>query len=554
MKFLSLANVMSELEAVSSGNRMREILSGFLKGAGSDIDVVCYLLLGSIVSKYDEVNIGMADKMVIRAISSVLGREVTSDYKKLGDVGLVAEEIVNKGSLSVRDVFNGLWKMAKSSGTGSQEAKISVLVQLLKKCSGLEARYLCRLVLGNLRLGVAEMTLLDSLSIAFTGSKKAKKTLESAYNTCPDIGIIAKTFVSKGVSGISRMGVLVGRPVQMMLAQRAKIISDVAHGGFPVAVEDKYDGERMQVHKDGSRIVIFSRRLENITRQFPDVVDAVRKNIKANKCIIEGECVPIARDGSVLAFQVLMQRKRKHAIAEYIKKVPVRLFLFDCLFYNGSILHRNYLFRYGLLGKMLKPNNVVVASRRSICSDLECVESFFNRAIGEGFEGVMVKSPNGGYSAGSRGWLWVKWKPEYNENLRDTFDLVVVGAFYGRGRRAGTYGALLCALYNEKEDRFETFCKLGSGFNDAELKMLPRRFAKVPHRNVRVLASDAMRPDVWFNPEIVVEVSGAQITRSPVHTAGLKDGVGLALRFPKFLRYREKAPEQATTVGECIGM
>ncbi|HLF54497.1 MAG TPA: ATP-dependent DNA ligase [Candidatus Nanoarchaeia archaeon] len=554
MRFLELARLYEKLERTSSYNAMRDILSGFFKKTPkAELEFVAYLTLGQIASQFADVNLGMADKMVVRSIA-LAGKEkeaiVLQKYKKLGDVGRTAEQYSGRGKLSVKTVFETLHKIAQSSGSGSQDRKIKLLASLLSAASSVEARYLARIVLGDLRLGVGDKTVLDALAIAYTGTKETRKDLEHAYNVCPDVGIIARTIAHKGLRGVRQIGVEVGVPIQSMLCQRIKDIEEVKNKmGYPVVVEEKYDGERIQVHKLGNNVKLYSRRLENITSQFPDIVDAVKKAVKAKNCVIDSEVMPVDKKGNLLSFQTLMQRRRKYDIEEYIRKVPVALFSFDLLFLNGkSLIREQYRKRYALLQKNIRETGKIKLALRKICSDADCIEDLFNKVVEFGGEGVVIKNLNGSYEAGVRGWNWIKWKPEYVKGLRDTFDVVVVGAYYGKGRRAGTYGALLCAVYNDKKDRFETFCKLGSGFTDKTLAELPKRFKKIDHKPARLEVSRTMTPDVWFDPRIVVEVTGAEITKSPNHT------LGYALRFPRFLRWREKKPEQSTTAKEVLKM
>ena len=566
MRFEILADAFEQIEKVSSGNQMREILAKFFRKCPKDeIDKTAYLLLGSIAPKSESVVLGMAEKMVLKSIALDSGKSseyVKKIFRKKGDVGLVAELLTTKakGKLIVSYVFDELHKIAETSGSGSSEKKIRVLAGLLEKASPKEARYTARIVLGTLRLGASEMTLLDALSIAFTGTKKSKKILEDAYNTNPDIGLIAKTIAKKGIKGISEIGEGVGKPIQMMLCQRVKNISDVSKKmKWPVSVEEKYDGERIQAHYSNKKLILYSRRLENVTHQFPDIADAIKKQIKARQFIIEGEVVAVDSSVKLLGFQVLMQRRRKYHVQEYIKKIPACIFLFDLLYLNNkSYLKKPYIERHNALRKIVKKQTSRLKMvLRTVCRDVKCIEKSFEKAIKKGDEGIIIKNmaKDSFYQPGKRGWFWIKWKPEYTEKLADTFDLTVIGAFYGRGKRAGTYGALLCAAYNKKEDVFETFCKLGSGFTDKMLFDLKQKLAKyrILHKPARVMSR--IKADVWFNPELVVEVLGAEITRSSVHSVSFSDGRGLALRFPRFKRLREdKKAEQATTVKEIVSM
>lgn len=561
MKFSDLAAAYEQLEKTDSGNALRSILASLFKRvAKADIDKVAYLTLGRIASDYADINLGMAAKMVLKAVAVASGKDedtVVRLAKKLGDIGLVAEELVGRKrkDLTVKEVFETLHRIAAASGAGSQERKITLLATLLRNASAREARYLARIVQGNLRLGVGDKTVLDALCITFTGSKAAKRDVEHAYTIAPDVGVIAKTIATRGIAGIRRIGVVLGVPIQMMLCQRVKDLDDIpTKMGTPFAVEQKYDGERIQAHKRGHIITLYSRRLENITAQFPDIVAAIRKQVKATNCVIEGEAVPVDARGNILPFQILMSRRRKHGVEEYVKKIPVVLCVFEMLYLNGtSLIHTQYPKRYALLQKIVKSGKIIRLAARRICREPSEAEEFFTDIVQQGGEGIVVKSltADSAYQAGVRGWNWVKWKPEYVKGLRDTFDLVVVGAYRGRGRRAGMYGALLCAVYNTTADRYETFCKLGTGFSDKDIAELPKKLKKyqIAHKHALLTVTKAMTPDVWFAPGLVVEVAGAEITKSPTHTCGF------ALRFPRFLRYRpEKDPEQATTVKEILKM
>ncbi|MBW2974060.1 ATP-dependent DNA ligase [Candidatus Woesearchaeota archaeon] len=559
MLFSRLADVFKQLEKITSGNRMRAVLADFFKKVPkSEICMVAYLITGRIASEYEDVVTGMADKMVLKSIALASGEsDVNKVFKQKGDVGLTAEALCGRKrkALDVKDVFTSLHKIAEASGAGSQETKIRILAGLLKSASALEARYIARLVLGTLRLGASDQTLLDSLSIAFTGTKKNKPKLEHAYHICPDVCLIAETVAKKGLKGLDKINVKVGVPIQMMLAQRVKSIQEILDKiKGKMAVEEKYDGERMQVHIRKGKVKIYSRRMDDITAQFPDVVAAIKRQVKCKSCVIEGECCAVDKKGKLLPFQTLMQRRRKYDVEKYIKKIPVCLFLFDLLYLDGkSYILKDYPERYKALKKVVKrqTNNLRLANR-IVTNDLKDIQKFFDKMVKHGAEGIMVKScgKNSVYKAGTRGWLWIKWKKEYMKGMVDTFDLVVVGAFKGRGRRAGSYGSLLCAVYNKKKNRYDTFTKLGSGFTDEQLANLPKKFKRYEIKKKHPLVNSKLKPDVWFKPAIVVEVLGAEITKSPIHTAE-----GLALRFPRFLRYRpEKSPEQATTVKEVLQM
>ncbi|HLC88793.1 MAG TPA: ATP-dependent DNA ligase [Candidatus Nanoarchaeia archaeon] len=565
MDFQQLVEVFEQLEQTSSGNKLREILAEFIKTVPTEeLARVTYLTLGSISAEYDSAVLGLAEKSILKAIAIAGGAESSKVQKLMqqtGDVGLVAEQVLKKkpmtlvplGKLTVQELFEKLHQIVETSGTGSQDKKTNILVSLLQKSPAKGAKYITRIILGTLRMGVAEMTVLDALALAYTGEKSNKKYLEKAYNICPDVGIIAETLAKKGIKGLEKIDIHVGRPIKMMLAQRVSELGEIQKK-IPgrLAVEGKYDGERIQAHKDSKgRITLFSRRLENNTDQFPDLVKYLEKQISAKTFVIEAEVLAINEQGEHQPFQVLMQRRRKYDVEEYAKKIPVQAKVFDVLYADGrSFLHEPFETRIAQLKKMVKKSKHVTLTEQIITENLGKVEEFFQQMLTEKYEGIMLKSLSGEYQAGTRGWNWIKWKKEYVQEMSDTLDLVVIGAFHGKGRRSGTYGALLCAAYNEKEDQFETVCKLGTGLTDELLAELPKKMKPwiVKNKPARVIVKKEMEPDVWFSPEIVVEVLGAELTKSPFHT------LGLALRFPRFIRFREKKAEQATTRKEIEQM
>src|SRR3989344_248154 len=566
MQFKLLVDVYEQLEKISSGNTMREILANFFKTVPKeDISIVAHLTLGQIDSQYEGIVLGLAEKSIIKAIALASGQSETKVkelVQKKGDAGLAAEEVLHKkprtlvpvGTLTIHLLYETLHKIAQTSGSGAQEKKTSLLASLLQKASPLEAKYLTRIVLGTLRMGVGEMTVLDALALAYTGEKKNKEILETAYNICPDVGEIAKTLAHKGLKGLEKIEIHVGRPIKMMLAQRIESLDELTKK-MPgkVAVEGKYDGERVQAHKDTTgKITLFSRRLDTITAQFPDLVKHLEKHVKAKEYVIEGEILAIDKKGRPLPFQTLMQRRRKYDVEQYAKDIPIQLKIFELLYLDGKAQFQEpYEKRLAQLQKILREGEGVMPADRLITDDLEKIDRFFHEMLDQGYEGIMLKSLSGEYQAGTRGWNWIKWKKEYAKDLGDTFDLVVVGAYHGRGKRSGMYGALLCAAYNRENDSFETVCKLGTGLTDELLEELPKKLAKykVGQKPARVHVSREMEPDVWFEPKIVVEVLAAEITKSPHHT------LGLALRFPRFLHFRDdKTAEQATTTKEIKGM
>ena len=535
-----------------------------------------YLTQGKLYPDYMGVELGIAEKLAIKAIAMAAGASesaVDKTVKEVGDIGEAAAKFMGKKSqvtlfqepLTVPKVYDTLDKIARASGEGAQDLKIKLLSGLLSDASPDEAKYLVRTVTGKLRLGVADMTILDALAIAFCGSKDARPILERAYNLSSDLGGVAKVVAEEGLEGVKNFKITVGKPIRPMLAERLTSAEEILSkiGGKCMA-EYKYDGERLQIHRlaDG-KVIIFSRRLENITHHYPDVCELAQKHVRAEEAILEAEGVAVNPDtGEMLPFQELMHRRRKYGIEEAMEQYPIALFFFDLLYADGEDYTLKPLpERRKKLEEIIETSERVQLSQSIITDNLEELERFFEKAIEDGCEGLVVKSigPDSVYQAGARGWLWIKYKRDYKSVLTDTVDLVAVGAFKGRGKRAGTYGALLMAAYDKKEDVFRTVCKVGTGFTDEDLAKLPELFKDyvIPHRHARV--DSQLEADVWFVPAVVLEIVGAEITLSPVHTCAkdrIRSGSGLAIRFPRFTgRYRtDKAPEDATTVEEIVEM
>lgn len=580
MKFSRLVEFFRRLEETSSVKDMIDTLNlMFRETTMEDIDKICYFLMGGLAADYKNVKLGMGDKMVKHSIalaSDVQLSEVEEEMKKIGDPGDVAFQLYNQrerriedidyeGELSVEEVYKGLIEIAEASGKDSQNLKVKTLAAMLSGAKAEERRYLVRLAIGNMRLGVGVMTILDGLASAFLGSKDKRQPLEHAYNVSSDIGVVAKTLFENGLSGVKRIRIKLNRPIMPMLAQRVSKMSEIPEkiGSKVVAAEEKYDGERIQAHKDRDSVVLFSRRMSNVTQQFPEIVENVRRHVKAETAILDGEAVAYDfNEDRFSPFQTVMKRRRKYKVEEYAEKIPVKYMLFDVLYLNGSSqMGKSYPERRARLENIATNEKYIALANRVTGSDLEKIDEYFQDCIERGLEGIVCKScaDDSYYRAGAREWAWIKWKPGYSSELSDTLDLVVVGAYAGRGKRAGTYGSLLCAIYNQEKDVYQTVCKLGTGFTDEQLRNLPRKLnnALKEQRPARVSVTKEMEPDYWFVPEYVLEARASEITQSPVHTCNWneKEGRGLALRFPRFERWRpEKSPEEVTNVREILQM
>jgi DNA ligase-1 len=581
VKFATLVSYLRRLEATRSQNEMITILAELLTQASAeDIDTVCYFTLGEIAPGYEEVNLGIGERTAASAIALAAGLDpatVEAEMRELGDYGDVAYRLIGEqsvifpdvfpisGDLGVADVQRGLMAIAGASGPGSAEQKVRILAAMLAGAAPEERRYLGRLATGAMRLGVGDMTLLDALATAFLGSKRERPPLEHAYNISSDIGLVARRLKEGGREGVDRITVTLHRPIRPMLAQRVSAMSEIMEriGSQLVAAEEKYDGERIQAHKDGDEVALFSRRLTNVTHQYPEIAKYVASNVTADTAILDGEAVAFDLEtGTFFPFQKLMQRRRKYRISEYAKEIPVTYKVFDLLYAEGvSYLRRSYPDRRAKLAEILKEEERLSLADRIVTPELDAIKEFFLSCIQRGLEGIVCKScaDDSFYRAGGREWQWIKWKRSYGTELADTLDLVIVGANAGRGKRAGTYGSVLCAAYNHEEDVFQTVCGMGTGFSDRELARLPKKLAaaRAVQRPARVMATEQATPDFWFSPRFVIEVLGLEITESPIHTCNWDEDRkrGLALRFPRFVRWRdEKAPEQATTAEEIAAM
>ena len=576
MQFAELAAAYVKIEATTKRLEMRSLLADLFRATSrEELGPLLYLSQGLLAPEYEGIELGMADSLARRAVATATGASEEAIGRSLrtsGDLGTTAEELLSARStptpprpLGVREVYDALRAIARSSGEGSQEGKIALLVGLLERCSPVEARYLVRFVLGRLRLGVREMTLLDALAERFAGgTKEGRQRIEAAFNVCSDLALVADALATSGLDGLASIHLTVGRPVRAMLGERSPDLADVLKRmEGRAALEYKYDGLRIQAHVPvHGPARLFSRRLEDISAQFPELVTALPRSLHGLPAIVEGECVPIdSNTDEIRPFQEVSRRRgRKYDLERMQEEVPVVLFLFDVLLSpDGPEIDRPLPERRARLEKLVRSDTRVRLAEQRIVDSVEAAQKFFDESIAAGCEGVMAKSlsAESTYRAGARGFWWIKYKREYTQGLADSIDGVVVGGFHGRGRRAGRYGALLLATYDPANDRFESFCKVGSGFDDVGLAELPEKLKpfEVPERPEGILTE--LVPDQWMRPGLVLEVRGAELTLSPNHRAAfgqVRPGTGFALRFPRFTgRYRDdKGPTDATTSDELL--
>ncbi len=563
MKFLKLVEYFERLEATAKRLEMFDILSQLFKESNADdIDKIIYLSQGELLPPFHGLEMGMSEKLLIRAISDATNtptKKVEDVFKHTGDLGKTAGELIkNKGeNLTVRKVYEELAAIARTSGAGSVEKKIGLLSSLLRGVSPEEAKYIARFVIGRLRLGIGDPTVLEALALA-QGDRSLRPELERAYNLCSDLGLVAKTLLEKGMEGVNKFHVRVGYPIRMALCERLPSSEEIIEKIGKAAIEAKYDGFRVQIHKNKNNIDMFSRNLERTTHMFPEIKEAVKNFITADTAIIEGEALAYNEStGELFPFQITIQRKRKHGIEELAKEYPLRFFAFDLLYADGEdYTPKPFSERREKLKKIIKKNPVIEPSELFITDRHEDITKYFEDAIARGLEGVVAKRLDAPYAAGGRNFNWIKLKRSYRGELADTVDVCIVGYFRGKGARAKFgVGAFLGAVYDPKTDSFKTVSKVGTGFSEDEFLQLKKILDEISisHRHPRV--DSVIEADVWVEPRYVVTVTADEITRSPSHTAGRdKDGIGYALRFPRavgFLR-EDKKPEDANTVKEIV--
>jgi len=574
MKFSIISDALQKMEETSKRLELTDILVKLIQEIPEDvISKAIYLIQGKLRPNFEGVELGIAEKLVMRAMSKSSGiplKNIEQDYNKGGDLGQTAENILREKiqttftseTITLEKVYETLFKIAKLEGKGSQEMKMRYVSSILNDATPQEAKFILKILLGTLRLGIAENTVMDALAIAFTGKKENREVIENAYNVSSDLGKVAEVLSVDGIEQIKRFQIKLFSPIRPMLADRIKSEEDtVKKFQEEFAAEFKLDGERAQIHKQKDRIMIFSRSLENITSYYPDIVEKISERIVAENVILEAEVVAMnSNSGDFLPFQELMHRRRKYEIDEAVAKYPITVNFFDILFSDEkNCMDMKYLERRKLLEKIIKQDNFARLIPMSVIESEEQILEVLENSINSGCEGLMLKHLDSTYRAGIRGSNWLKLKREYQNELGDSLDLVVVGAFFGKGRRTGKYGTLLLATYNDEEDTFPSICKVGTGFTDESLDQLYQILSpKVTlKKNPRIVSE--MEADVWFEPELVIEIVASEITQSPIHKTALdkiKENAGLALRFPKFTgKIRtEKNSEDASTDEEVIAL
>lgn len=595
MKFSEFSKYLEKLEATPSRLTITAILAELLRHLGTDeVAPAVFLSLGTLGPKYNQPDFGISDKLMIRVTARAFNKkdeEVRRLFKREGDLGQVGQEFrsklkVESSKLKVQEVFDELKEVAGAAGTGSQEKKISLMAKLIQELDPISVRYVIRIPLGTMRLGFSEKTILEALTLVETGEKEAsfakdsasrevKRELERRYEVYPNIGEIAKVFRSEGLKGLKSIHLKVGVPVSPQLCQRLDNTSEMIEKMGRVAAEYKYDGTRLQIHLDresrmtnqesreqitliegmserlDERVKMYTRNMEEVSTMFPDVAEAVIKDVRAQTAILDGEAVGFdQKTGRFLPFQETIQRKRKYDVAQMAQKIPLKYFVFDLLLKDGKDLTNLPLNerRKILFETIKKDSPSIFLSNELVTDDPEKLQEYFLEVKKKGLEGLVVKKFDGSYEAGNRGFSWVKFKREEDGGISDTIDCIVLGYYWGTGKRAGFgIGAFLTGIYDNENDKFLTVAKIGTGLSDEEwrkirIKIQELRIKEVP-KNVEVRKE--LMPDVLCEPKIVVAIRADEITVSPVHSSGF------ALRFPRMMGYRpDKSATEATTLKE----
>ena len=563
--FHQLTAYFAELDATRSRIRLMELLADlFTKTRHEEMDEVIYLLQGRVAPLYAPIEFGVGEQLTAEVVAEGTGAsldDVHNRFSEIGDYGSVAEELIEReqGSVTVAHVFERLTEIALTQGEGSVAKKVALLADLVRNVGKQEVRYLLRIPLGRLRLGVGDPTVMDALSFARTGSKEHRPAIERAYSICSDLATVAKDYWRAGVDGLQDIRIVVGTPVIPAASERVKTMEDLVLRLGRCAVEPKFDGIRCQVHFDGENVTMYSRHLENFSGMFPDVVAAVREQAAGHTFIADSEALAYdVETGAFLPFQMTTQRRRKHNVDEMAEKLPLRLILFDLLYLDGVDLTRqSYTERRAKMLGFLKEGSVLQVTENIETDSVAAIETFFADKIEHGLEGVMAKKLDSVYQAGRRSFDWIKMKRSYQGELSDTVDCVVLGYWHGKGARSQFgIGALLLGVYDKERDLFVTISRLGTGYSEEEWVQIRELLDKEKAEQIPARVEAEIAPDVWSNPTHVVEIQADEITRSPTHTCGKQNGdeFGYALRFPRVVGFvrEDRGPEDATSVEEVI--
>ncbi len=568
MRFDELARDLDRLEEATKRNELVRILSEIYTRCSEDeIEPLTYLVQGRLAPFFVPVEIGLGERLLLNAIGIAYGQdknEVQAAYRRTGDLGLTALELAPAGdstrlSPTVTDTHRRLLRIAETGGAGSLQAKLDQFSGLLSEMGPAAAKHLVRITSGRMRLGIGDPTVLDALSFAKRGDRSLRPVLEGAYSRTSDLGLIARTLWVEGIDAVAALAVRVGRPLRSQLAERLPNPEAVVAKLGRMGVQPKYDGFRVQIHADHGEVGIFSRNLENLTAMFPELVEAAAR-LPVESVILDGEAIAYDPESEeYLPFQLTMGRRRKQGIDEFAQRAPLRAFVFDAMYHDGADLTpRPYEQRLATVDDVVSRSERLLAAPLIVTDSVEVLTRELLDNISRGLEGVVAKRMDSPYQAGARNFNWVKLKRNTSGRLNDTIDVVLLGYYRGKGRRAEFgAGALLAGVYDAERDDFPTISKIGTGLSDLGWRDLYERLRPLEEEQRPARVRSLVTPDVWLRPEVVVEVLADEITPSPRHTAGMTaDRPGLALRFPRVVSFRsaDRRAEDATTVAEVLEM
>ncbi|MDO8622714.1 MAG: ATP-dependent DNA ligase [archaeon] len=559
MRYLKLVEVYEALSSTTKRLEKTEILAKFLEHVSEEDKEVLYLLIGNIYPEYSEKKIGISGQLAIKAISKATGinnKNIVKEWKTIGDLGLVAEKLVkNKKQstlqshvLTTEKVLVNLRKLPELEGKGTVEKKLDFITELLTSASPKEALYLVRTTIGDLRIGIQDSTIRDAIAKAFFSEQEKEEAIQKiqeALDKTNDLALIFELAKKRKLKELDKVSMEIGKPIKVMLAQKAKNVKEGFETvGKPCAVEYKYDGFRLLIHKKEDKVILFTRMLENVTKQFPEVVDYVKKYVKGNSFILDSEAVGFnKKTKEYTSFQHISQRiRRKYDIEKLQDELPVEVNVFDILYYNGkSIIDEPFSKRAELIRKIVQDQRYKIISSRQIITDNEKkAEEFYKKALKDNQEGIMMKSLDAAYKPGRRVGYMLKIKPEERD-----LDLVIVGAEYGKGKRSGWLSSFILACKDNKTNKFLEIGKMGTGIKEKSFEEVGGVSFDELTKMVKPLITEEKGKEVKIKPKIVVSITYQEIQKSPTYSSGF------ALRFPRFTALRpDRRADDCSTLKE----
>ncbi|OGJ12626.1 hypothetical protein A3K62_01995 [Candidatus Pacearchaeota archaeon RBG_16_35_8] len=560
MKYSKLCELYDSISGTTKRLEKTDILAKFLRSLDNSDKGALYLLLGEIYADYDEKRIGISDQLAIKSIAKATGtsnEKVVHEWKIIGDLGKVAEKLVDKkkqstlspvSALTVQKVLENLRKLPGLEGKGTVDKKVALITELLSSATGKEALYITRTLLSDLRIGIKESTIRDSLAEAFfkEDKKEVVKDIQEAIDKSNDIVEVFEMAKRGKLKDLGKVHLEIGKPIKVMLAQKAKNIHEAFEAvGKPCAVEYKYDGFRMLIHKKGNDVILFTRRLENVTKQFPEVAGYVKKYVGGDSFILDSEAVGFNKQTKeYTSFQNISQRiRRKYDIEKLQNELPVEINVFDILYYNGeSLLNEPFKKRTELIRKIIKNQPYkIIHSKQIITSDEKKADEFFKNALKDNQEGVMFKNLDAVYQPGRRVGHMLKIKPEEKD-----LDLVITGAEYGTGKRSGWFSSFILSCRDEKTGKYLEIGKMGTGIKEKSTieSGIGISFNELTEKLKPLIIKETGK-SVSIKPKVVISVTYQEIQPSPNYNSRF------ALRFPRFTALRpDKSASDANTLDE----